>query len=82
MQPQTEVKENGETSVSEHQTDRKTREELKNRENTEKERLDKQKIEEKVVSRKGDAEREKVQGIDGAILDSLLQKLPRYGSHI
>lgn len=58
------------------------REELKNRENTEKERLDKQKIEEKVVSRKGDAEREKVQGIDGASLDSLLQKLPRYGSHI
>lgn len=79
MQPQTEVQDNGETSVSEHQTDRKVNEEANNRENTEIERLDKEKNKKK-VSKKGDAEREKVRGIDGASLDSLLQKLPRCGS--
>lgn len=79
MQPQTEVQENGETSVSEHQTDRKANEEANNRENTETERLDKEQIKKK-VSRKGDAKRERVRGIDGASLDSLLQKLPRCGS--
>ena len=79
MQPQTEVQENGETSVSEHQTDRIANDEPKNRENTETERLAKEKNQEK-VSRKDGAEREKVRGIDGASLDSLLQKLPRCGS--
>jgi len=79
MQPQTEVQENGETSVSEHQTDRIANDEPKNRENTETERLAKEKNQEK-VSREDGAEREKVRGIDGASLDSLLQKLPRCGS--
>jgi regulator of nonsense transcripts 2 len=79
MQPQTEVQENGETSVSEHQTDRIANEEPKNRENTETERLAIEKNQEK-VSREDGAVREKVRGIDGASLDSLLQKLPRCGS--
>ncbi|OEL29494.1 Regulator of nonsense transcripts UPF2 [Dichanthelium oligosanthes] len=68
-----------ETEVQEHQTDEKANEERKNRVNTVKERVDKETSEE-VIGRKEDTVREKIRGIDGANLDSLLQKLPRCGS--
>ncbi|RCV34594.1 hypothetical protein SETIT_7G171600v2 [Setaria italica] len=74
MQSETEVQD------TEHQSGGKTNVEHKNRVNTEKERVDKETSEEMIVGRKGDTEREKVRGVDGASLDSLLQKLPRCGS--
>ncbi|CAL5026370.1 unnamed protein product [Urochloa decumbens] len=81
MQSETKVQDNCETSSTcEHQSDGKTDEEPKNRVNTEKERVDKETSEEKAVGRKGDTERDKVRGVDGASLDSLLLKLPRCGS--
>ncbi|KAK3144214.1 hypothetical protein QOZ80_4AG0310140 [Eleusine coracana subsp. coracana] len=66
LQPETDIQNNGETSVLKHQLEGKANGDI-NKENEEKEKADQEKYEGKVVDRKG----------DGASLDSLLQKLPR-----
>ncbi|CAM0903742.1 unnamed protein product [Alopecurus aequalis] len=62
----TNVQDNAETSIPEHQLEEKTNVGSKNRENKEKD-----------ADKKGDTERETVRTADGASLDNLLQKLPR-----
>jgi regulator of nonsense transcripts 2 len=65
LQPETDLPNSCEISVSEHQLEGKADRNI-NKDNKETEKADKEKYEGKVVDRKG----------DGASLDSLLQKLP------
>ncbi|KAE8805482.1 Regulator of nonsense transcripts 2 [Hordeum vulgare] len=71
----TEVQNNAETSVPEHQLEGQTNVGSKNREN--KDKTGKEISKEKDADQKGDTEREKARVTDGASLDSLLQRLPR-----
>nr|CAB3487688.1 unnamed protein product [Digitaria exilis] len=73
----TEVSDNCENSIPDHQYDAKANDEPKNTMNTKKETVDKETFEEKLDGRKGDTEIDKVRSMDGASLDNLLQKLPR-----
>lgn len=77
MPSKTEVSDNCENSIPDHQYDAKANDEPKNTMNTKKETVDKETFEEKLDGRKGDTEIEKVRSTDGASLDNLLQKLPR-----
>lgn len=75
MEQGTEVQNNAETSVPEHQLEGKRNVGSKNREN--KDKRGKENSKEKNADEKGDIEREKVRVTDGASLDNLLQRLPR-----
>lgn len=75
MEQGTEVQNNAETSVPEHQLEGKTNVGSKNREK--KDKTGKEISKEKEADQKGDIEREKVRVTDGASLDNLLQRLPR-----